>query len=153
VYGVGLAAVPLGGADGEVVGARATARDLFLRDVRSSTIRFDASGHTAAPTGRLVAYGLHVADGSALDVRRAVLDGGGFGFFVAAGGRLALRTAVITRQLDAVGASNTAADALGLEDVVRRGNAGDDVVLRDLDLPGAASLPLPTPVCSTARCP
>jgi hypothetical protein len=123
-----------------------------VHGVRSSTIDIDTSGSTAVPTGRLVAYGLHVADHGALDLTRVVVANGGYGFFAAAGGALAVHTGVIAGQLDAFGASNTLPDALVLDGVARHGNAVNDVV-RAPDLPAAASLPTPTPVCDTVRCP
>jgi hypothetical protein len=89
-----------------------------------------------------------------VDVQRAAIAEGGYGFFAATGGALALRTGVITRQLDAAGVANgraTPPSMLVLEDVARYGNA-NDAELRDVDLPTASSLPLPTPVCADAVC-
>jgi hypothetical protein len=119
--------------------------------VRSGTIRFDDSGSTAVPTGRLVAYGLHVGGGCTLDVRNAVVLDGGYGFFAAEGGALVVRTGVIAGQLDAFGASNTAPDGVVVDDVARIGNAVNDV-LRAVDLPEASSLPTPTAPCVVAAC-
>jgi hypothetical protein len=152
VRGAALAALPIDDArNGHLANARVTGGDVFVRGVRSSTIRFDDSGTTLVPTGRLVAYGLHVGAACSLDLAHAVVAGGGFGFFAARGGALAVHTGLITGQLDACGASNTSPDAVVLEDVARSGNAVNDV-LRDLDLPEAAALPTPTPVCADAAC-
>jgi hypothetical protein len=135
VSGVGTAAVPFDDArNGRVADARLDGRDVFVRGVRSSTIRFDDTGSTSVPTGRLVAYGLHAGRGCGLALAQAVVTAGGFGFFTASDATFALRTGVVTGQLDAFGASNTAPDAVVLTGVARFGNAVNDV-LRGLDLP------------------
>jgi hypothetical protein len=120
-----------------------------VRGVRSSSIRFDE--RTAEPTGRLVAYGLHVGGGCRLDLDRAVVADGGYGFFAAQGAALAVRTGVIAHQLDAAGAADVDADGLALDAVRMHLNAVDDV-LRGIALPEAASLPTPTPVCLDPSC-
>jgi hypothetical protein len=91
VHGVGLAAVPDDTSTSHTTDAQADGAELFLRGVRSSTIRFDGRSRTLVPTGRLVAYGLPVGDGCALDLRQTIVAEGGFGFFAAAGGTLAVR--------------------------------------------------------------
>jgi hypothetical protein len=154
VHGMAVAAAPLETPEtGLEAGARVDGGDLFVRDVRSSTIRFDDAGDTAAPIGRRVAYGVHVGDGSAAALARVALARGGYGFFAAAGGALALRVGVITDQLDAFGASNTTSDALVLDAVARFGNAAGNALRRDADLPEAAALPAPTLPCLEVVCP
>jgi hypothetical protein len=152
VHGVGLAAIPLDDAlNGRVGDARVAGTDVFVHRVRSSTIQFDDSGRTATPVGRLVAYGLHVGPGCALDASQTVLTAGGYGFFAASNSAFALRDGVVTGQLDSAGASNNGANMLVLDRVERHGNAVDDV-LRQVDLPEAAALPTPTPVCIADTC-
>jgi hypothetical protein len=152
VHGVALAAVPLENVrEGRLGDARIDGADAFVRGVGSNTIRVDPTDLDRA-AGRLVAYGLHVGDGCTLDVRRAVVAQGGYGFFAAAGGSFVLRTGVVVAQLDAAGASNTTPDALVLDGVAFRGNAVDAVV-HDRVLPEAAALAPPTePSCLDARC-
>jgi hypothetical protein len=155
VHGVGVAAVPDDAADGtRVTGASVTGIDLYFRDVRSSTIRFADVAGQPRPTGRLVAYGLHVGDGCTLDARRAVAWTGGYGFFAAAGSAFAWRTGVITGQLDAAGVANgvSSAHPFVLDDVAAFGNA-TDATLHDLDLPEAGSLAVPTAPCTSQVCP
>jgi hypothetical protein len=151
VHGAALAAVPVGGARADrVTDARVTGVDLFVRTVRSSTVRFDDTSVTLRPTGRLVAYGLHAGAGCALVATQVVVADGGYGFFAAQDSTLAVHTGAIAGQLDAFGASTT--DALTLEGIARNANANDAVV-RDFDLPEAAALPTPTPVCVASSCP
>jgi hypothetical protein len=121
-----------------------TVRDLFVREVRSGTVRFSEDDMTSLPEGRAVAYGLHAGAGCTLDVTRAVLDGGGFGFFNA-NGVIRVHTGVIAHQLDAAGAVDlaTPASAWTLDDVCLAHNTSDGVVRRS-DLPTASSLPAPS---------
>ncbi len=122
-----------------------TATDLYARSIRTSTIEFDSLG---APSGRAVAYGLHVVMGGSIDATRAVLDAGGYGFF-ASHGALGLHDAVIANQLDAEGAQDGA--TLVLERIGLVQNARDGV-LDDSTLPSVASLPPPTAVCPDTGC-
>jgi hypothetical protein len=148
VHGIGLGAVPLDVPAVGPLGGQLDGVDVFVRDVGSSVVQVVASGATP----RRVAYGLHAGAASALALERVVLVGGGYGFFLSAGGTLAIRTGVVTDQLDGVGAADGARDALTLEQVVWARNATDHV-LRDQGLPQAAGLPLPTPVCTDLTCP
>jgi hypothetical protein len=154
VHGVGIAAVPLADTLSDPnANSRIMGLDVFVRDVRSSTIRFNDGARTEATPWQLVAYGLHVGGGCLLDVARAVVAAGGFGFFAARDGALTVRTGVVAGQLDAFGASDTAPGALVLEGVAQHGNAVADV-MRDVGLPEAAGLPRPTPPpCVDVACP
>jgi hypothetical protein len=100
------------------------------------------------PTGAAVAYGLHAASGCVLDVTRALIDTGGYGFF-GASGTIGVHHGIITSQLDAAGASSNA--MIMLDDVRAFGNARDDVI-QQADLPSAASLSPPSPVCPPGGC-
>ncbi len=125
VGGFAVASVPR--IDGSLASQTALT-DLFIVAVRPSNVnfrRFDASR---------VAYGLFAGRECALDATHAVIDTGAWGFFRSLG-TLTLRDAVITRQDHASGATNgTSATApLTLDNVVRTGNATDDV-LHDVDL-------------------
>ncbi len=131
-------------------GARLTASDLFLRDVRTSTIELDPSGMTVSPTGRSVAYALHSSPGCFLSASRVVIDVGGYGFFNASRGAIALRDAVVSRQSDALGAT-AAPELLVLHNVTGSGNATNNVV-QTAALPAAGALPPPSPVCVDATC-
>ncbi len=133
-------------------GATFTARDVFVRDVRTSTIRFERPGGASIPVGRSVAYGAHAGAGCTFSLDQFVLDGGGHGFFAA--GAIALRHGVVARQLDAFGAAagGSRATATTLSTVAQTGNANESVV--DLtELPEASALPSPTAVCAMSRCP
>jgi hypothetical protein len=154
VRGAALAAAPFDHpTDGTLADAELSGRDVFVRNVQSSALRWNEPGALAAPPARLVAYGLHAGDGCALDLTRAVVADGGYGFFAAAGARLAMRTGVITGQLSAAGASNTGPDALVLDDVSVYRNASN-AVLSAVELPSAAALPSPSPPpCLEATCP
>lgn len=138
------AAVLAAEAEGAPEGGVIDARDLFVRDIRSAQIRWNASA--GAPEGPLVAYGVHSTTRSSATVERAVVDGGGWGFYAA--GRLVLREASISRQADAAGgvASAAAREALVLERVALHDNASDEVQLAQ-SLPQATSLPAPSGVC------
>jgi hypothetical protein len=153
VHGAGMAATATELVTGRVDGTLIAGTDVFVRDVRSSTIRFDETHSTYVPTGRRVAYGLHVGDGAALDLRRVVVAQGGFGFFAAAGGALAMHTGVITAQLDAAGAVNETGvtDAVVLDGVALYGNANDALV-HGADLPQVAALEVPSAACVDLNC-
>jgi hypothetical protein len=142
VAGAGLVALPLLGGAGTSV----TVTDLFVRDVRPSTVRFNESGSTGEAVGRAVAYGLHPGPGCTIDVSRAVLDRGGLGLFNAAG-TVRVRRGVIANQGEGVGAVDlaTPADATVLDGVALVGNASDAIPRRD-DLPTASQLPAPDSV-------
>ena len=142
VHGFSLAAVPrLQTADT----SSASASDLFVAGVGPSGVSFTRL--TSAP----VSYGLYAGAGCTLDASRAVIDTGDWGFFRSLG-TLALRDAVITRQDHAAGATNdTSATApLTLDNVVRTGNANDEI-LRDVDLV-EIDLPPPPEACLRPPC-
>lgn len=122
----------------------ATATDLFVRDARSSRVRFvvEMDG-TIVPEGPPVAYGIHVGMGQSLDVSRAAIHGGGYGFYVA-GGSLSLAEVAITGQVDAAGARHDTND-LVFDRLFSQGNATNDVVERDT-LPEATALAPPSPL-------
>ncbi len=151
--GVAIAAVPFEHlVFGRLAGSSVTIRNLFVQRVRTSTIQLDPSGTTPAPLGRAIAYGLHAGSGSAIECDRAVIDGGGYGFFVVSGAAMRLRTALISSQLDATGAvgAQVSADSLVLEDITALGNSNG--VVRGAELPAASSLPSPSPICPEAGC-
>src|SRR5262249_28263813 len=126
--------------------------DLFVRATGSSTIQFDVEGSGLRPSGRVVAYGLHVGADCEINATHAVVDRGGFGFFNA-GGVLTLRGGLISNQLVAAGAAHAQDRSRAVVlDGVDYANNHSDAVLWDLDLPEAASLPPPTGVCETAGC-
>jgi len=135
-----------------VGGARIHGRDAFVLNTRTSTIQFVPVGGRPQPFGRSVAYGVHVASGCRADVTHGVFDGGGHGFVVF-GGELSLRDALVTRQLDALGAVADLATptSLVLEGVVGVENANDTVVTAS-GLPAASALAPPTEVCMGAAC-
>ncbi|MBI5518106.1 MAG: hypothetical protein HY909_30325 [Deltaproteobacteria bacterium] len=137
VGGAGVAALPFQGASGSGI----VAGDLYLREVRSSTVRFSDSDRTARPEGRPVAYGMHAGPGCSIAVTRGVFDQGGLGFFNA-GGTITLRQGVITRQFEGAGAVDLATpeSRTTLEGVSFLDNATDTVTRRD-DLPTASELP------------
>ena len=129
----------------EVPGATLRVDDLFVRDVRASTV--DAS-LSRAP---VAAYGVFVGRDCALDVARATLTDSDWGFFHSAGS-LALRRALIARQRRGAGAANLvdARHPLRLDEVALRGNASDDVQ-RDVDLPALRLAPPPEPALPRFR--
>ncbi|MBI5518107.1 MAG: right-handed parallel beta-helix repeat-containing protein [Deltaproteobacteria bacterium] len=139
VAGAGVSAPGIPGTAGTGV----TIQNLFVREVCSSTIGVSESD-ARRPVGRSVAYGLHAGHGCTIDVTRAVLDQGGFGFFNASG-TITLRQGVITRQLESSGAVDLATpeSRTTLEGVSFLDNATDTVTRRD-DLPTASELPPPT---------
>lgn len=130
VRGAGLMAIPFL----ETAGTQISIRDLLVRDVRPSTVRFAEDDHTTQPVGDVAAYGLYTGAGCTIDVSRTLVDGGGTGF-ANAGGALRLRQGVITGQRGGVGVVNSASsyDATRLEDVELWGN-GTNVILRRDDL-------------------
>jgi len=136
----------------DVGGSALSVEDLWIRTVRSSTVQYQLADTRIMPVGRIVAYGLHAGAGATVDVTRALIDGGGFGIFVA-GGRCGVRTGVIAQQLDgfAATAGGPQDRELSLVDVTGSANAGD-TVLGQQSLPASASLPPPTSVCERARC-
>jgi len=142
VNGFALAAIPRSGATDT---ARLSARDVFVRTVRSSNVSI---GRPDAPP---VAYGLVSGNGCALDVARAVIDDGGWGLFRSRG-TLTLRDAVIARQLNAAGASNGPTDGapFTLTNVLRTDNARDDIQ-SDVELIDI-ELPRPTMICLSPPC-
>lgn len=122
----------------EVPGATLRVDDLFVRDVRPSTVDAVLS---RAPTA---SYGVFVGRDCSLDVARATLTDSDWGFFHSAGS-LTLRRALIARQRR--GAGTDLVDArhpLRLDEVALRGNASD-VVRRDVDLPALRLAPPPEP--------
>jgi len=130
-----------------------TAHDLWIEETASGTLRIDIVDAREVPSGRPVAYGLHAGDDAIVDVSRAVVVSGGYGFAVGAG-RLTLRDAVIVRQLDAFGARipTNGMPALVLDSVGHSLNARDDIV-DDSSLPLASRLPTPTAICEGGVCP
>jgi len=141
-HGAALGAAPrMQGADA----SRASVIDLFIAGVRPAGVSFSRAD--SAP----VAYGLYSGPGCALDATRAVIDDGGWGFFRSLG-TLTLHDAVITRQDRAAGATNgtNATAPLTLDNVVRAGNANDEV-LRDVDLV-EIDLPPPPEACLRPPC-
>lgn len=151
VEGDRMAVQAIGGAgvlartESDMAGSRVAVRDLFLRGVRPSTVRFNESGTTLQPEGRPVAYGLHPGLACVIDATRATVSGGGFGFY-SAGGEVRVHRGVITGQLDAAGAIDLATPAsnVTLDEVALSNNVSGSVVRRS-DLPTASSLaPLPT---------
>jgi hypothetical protein len=125
-------------------------RDLFVRGVRRSTIRFTGDGTALTPEGAAVAYGLHAGSGCELDATRVVVIEGGLGFFNA--GSLIVRQGLIAQQREAAGAwtSGLPREATRLIDVSTRANATEDTGARDL--PSGGSLPLSQPACLTGMC-
>lgn len=128
--------------------APTTARDLVVREVRPSTIRFVADGAAGRPFGPLVAYGVHTNFGGAAAVTGALLDAGELGLFNA-GGELRLSDAVVSRQREGLGAyaAGTPAAATSLVRVVSVDNVDGALRRRD-DLPTAASLGAPVDPCA-----
>lgn len=150
IAGVGVAAVP-----GPVMGAPSaavTVDDLFIRDVRASTLQFREDNMTDRPQGQPVAYGLHTGAGCTLDVRRGVIDDGGHGFFNA-GGTLGLCQVVVTRQRVAAGVFSTSAPAplAACPAIFAYGNVSD-AITRNADLPVAFALSPPPTICITPPC-
>lgn len=139
VFGAGVAALPE-----TVTATRATFEDLFVRRVGTSTIRLADNDMTALPEGRSVAYGLHAGPGCVVEATRAVLQGGGYGFFNA-NGALRVREGVIADQLDGAGAIDlaTPATATTLTGVGFVRNARDAIERRS-DLPTASSVAPPS---------
>lgn len=139
VWGAGVLASPFMNRPG----TRFTARDLFVRRVGASTVQAREAGPSVGPLGGAVAYGLHAGSGCALDLTRALVDDGGFGFYNA-GGTIRVAVGVISAQLVAAGATDlaTPAGATTLSEVALRGNARDAVV-RDGALPAASSVEPP----------
>ncbi len=153
VSGAAFAAVP-GRNDGAnpVGGSRLTAVDIFARGIHSSTIRLVPRATELIPSGRAVAYGVHVGQNCRVDATRMLVTDSGYGF-VNSQGSLLLRSAVVARMLDAIGAVNgvrSAADQR-VENLHARDNAHDEVV-RDVDLPAGTALPTPSAVCFAATC-
>lgn len=110
--------------------ARAQIDDLFVRDVILA--RTLGAEDVISPP---LAYGLYVARGCTLETRRAVLDGGGWGY-VSTLGALHLHEALVRGQRDGVGAVNGQGPttALTLDRVTSIENARDEIV-RDTMLP------------------
>ncbi len=144
--GAALAALPLTDLLGVRGGSMLRARDVFVRDVRSSTIQVDDRGLSGRPLGRSVAYALHAGESCQLDISSGVATGGGYGFFIA-GGSMTWRDGAITGQLDSVGAISTPETRAGvtLTGVVFSSNASEEV-RTDPQLPVGSALPMPTSV-------
>lgn len=142
VAGAGVAAVENA--------SRVTARDVFVRGVRRSTVRFSEDGNTVTPEGASVAYGLHTSPGGALDGERMTVIDGDYGFFNA--GSMSLRGALIAAQREAAGAHAPGLPqwATRLADVVTRANTAD--VLGGRELPAGGALPVSRPLCTTGMC-
>jgi hypothetical protein len=128
------------------------ATDVFLRSVASSTVQFDGAEFSLQPAGASVAYGVHVGEAGTFGATRVVIDGGGYGFFVADGGALRVRSGVITRQLDAAGALTVGGSTRAVLDAVALVGNAVDAVVPNVELPSIATLPLPTPVCDMPSC-
>ncbi len=154
VSGAAIASVPYADARrGRFDGSSIDVTDLFVADVRSSTVQFDGSGSTPAPSGGIVAYGVHAGGQCRARVERAVIENGGYGFYNAEG-TLEMRHGVITGQLDGFGASKTGLDppSLVLEDIAHAMNANEWPTV-NVTLPEAAALPPPTAICDAPGCP
>ncbi len=147
VAGAAIAAAPLITALGEEERSSVVLSEVYVADVRSSTVRLAAEPGGPRPTGRVVSYGVHAGSGCTADLVRAVFDRGGYGFFAAAGS-ISLRQLVVSGQLDAFGATDgdTQRTTILVEDDVRLGNSREDIVV-DTTLPSASALPSPTAVC------
>lgn len=127
------------------LGARATLRDLFVRGVTPRQVGIAPDNRTVREEGPLVAYGLHTGRDAVLDAERAVIDGGGLGFY-SAGGVIRIRQSVIANQTQAVGAVDLATPASStVREAVAVRNTRDAVERRS-DLPSAGSLPPPPPL-------
>ncbi len=139
VAGGGVTAVPLAGQ----AAPRVDLGDLLVRGVVVSTIRAREDAPATAPQGCRVAHGIHVGTGSAVTLRRGLLDGADFGFYTA-GGAFQFAVGAVVRQRVAAGAVGPATPpgAPPLTDVALRGNA-HDAVLRDGTLPCDGSLAPP----------
>jgi hypothetical protein len=142
VMGAGIIAVTQGGA----TATRADVRDLLVRGVRSSTVRFSEEGSTITPVGSTVAYGLHADALSAINATRAEISEGDYGLYNA-GGLVCVRQGVIAAQRVSAGAVDLATPdaATTLSDVAFVHNARDTIT-RHSDLPTASSLPPPPPI-------
>lgn len=139
---------------GGVGASRAFLEDLFVRDVRTSSVRFNEDAGTFAPEGEAVAYGLHTGDEGLVAATRFVLDRGQVGVFNA-GGTMSLRQGVITNQSEGAGAfrDGTPPDATTLGGVSLRENGptcgGAGITRRSLT---PASVPRPTDSCGGGGC-
>ncbi len=122
--------------------------DLFVRNVRPSTVLFDDNGGVGFPSGPTVAYGLHAGAGCSIEAARAVIDTGDYGVFNASG-TVRVRVGVIARQRQAIGAFDlgTPAGATELIGVSSVDNVRASLTRRD-DLPTAASLAAPPDPCA-----
>lgn len=152
VRGAGILAVPYRDTvTGATLVASVGAIDLWVRDVRSSTLGFAADGRT--PEGRAVAYGIHAGQGCTASATRFVVAEGGFGFF-SSGGAIDLLGGLITFHADAAGATSSSLPdpTLRTEQVYFRDNAVDEVVAAPSDLPQASSLPPPSTICLAPPC-
>ncbi len=143
VAGAGVVAV--GGAASQV-----TARDVFVRGVRRSTVRFSDDGNTVTPEGAAVAYCLHASPGGALVGEHVTAIDGDYGFFNA--GAMTLRGALIASQHEAAGARapGLSQTATQLRDVVTRANAA--AVQGERELPSGGAVPVSRPLCPTGMC-
>jgi hypothetical protein len=128
-------------------GAHIAGHDVYVSDIRTSTVRVAPTPQPHAD-GRTVAYGAHAAAGSRVQLERFVLANGGYGFVVSSGA-MSLRQGIVTGMLDAAGA-NSVSQAM-LVDVAIFGNARDSVV-HDDGLPEGSVLAPPAAVCPPTGC-
>jgi len=137
---------------GTIGGSRITGTYIFVSDTRTSTVRLESGATMATPTGMAVAYGLHVGFESTLQVRQALVSGGGYGFFNSHG-TLDIESLFVRSQLDAAGAADSSRQGatMRLTDTHYESNTIDGVVRSDT-LPTASSLSPPTPVCTRSPC-
>jgi hypothetical protein len=114
--------------DGDALGSRITAHDLYVGDVGDGPVSIE-------PADPPQAYGVFVDDGATVDLSRAVFDGGAWGFFQTLG-TFRIREGVIARQRTGAGAANgvSGTDRLVLQGVRTVGNA-TNAVARDIRLP------------------
>ncbi len=146
VSGAAIASIGSNNVPGGVAGGPIVLDDVFVRDVRSSTLTLTRDG--LLPAGRTVAYGAHATVRGSIAVQRGVFASGGFGFYVSAGSGIALTDVLVTGQLDSFGARDESVDTqVSLTRTSGRGNANDEVI-QDGTLPSGSALPPPTPVCA-----
>ena len=142
--GGGAVATPLEWRE-EILTGRLWIADAWIHGVGTSTVGLSADG---SPAGRPAAYGLHVGAGCGLQAERFVVDGAGYGVFASQATTI-LRTGVISGQLDAAGAVSPDPESAELHtsDLSFIDNAVDEIVAAPGDLPAAAALPEPSPIC------
>jgi hypothetical protein len=147
VQGAAMAAIS--GEDLMIAGTAGNAAirgtDVYTARISTSPVRLDLASDELVGAG--VSYALHTGARCEIDLERATLTSGGYGFFAAPRTtRLALRQGLITGMLDAAGAdAGRGEETLRLEGVRFDGNANNGVVL-EAGLPEASALPAPTPV-------